>query len=100
MSVNFRKDGSEALRFGPYTVDFAAHCLRKGEAKIPIQEQPFRILIALLGRPGAVVTREERPHARAHVAHALIHPDEEPGFANLQGAQVASLTPSLNLPEQ
>jgi DNA-binding winged helix-turn-helix (wHTH) protein len=33
--------------------------LRKGDARIRLQEQPFQILQLLLDRPGAVITRDE-----------------------------------------
>ncbi len=33
--------------------------LYRGDAKVRLQEQPFRILCVLLERPGEVVTREE-----------------------------------------
>jgi len=46
------------IRFGIYEVDLQARELRKRGLKIRLQEQPFRILILLLERPGEVVTRE------------------------------------------
>lgn len=42
-----------------FEVDLAAGELRKGGVKIKLQDQPFRVLVALLARPGEVVTREE-----------------------------------------
>ena len=47
------------LRFGVFEVDSASGELRKGGVKIKLQEQPFQVLIALLDRPGEVVTRDE-----------------------------------------
>ena len=47
------------IRFGVFEVDLAAGELRKGGMKIKLQDQPFRVLVALLARPGEVVTREE-----------------------------------------
>jgi DNA-binding winged helix-turn-helix (wHTH) protein len=47
------------IRFGPFELDIRAGELRKGEARIRLQEQPFRILVMLLERPGEVVLREE-----------------------------------------
>ncbi len=47
------------LQFGPYTVDLGAHSLRRDGVPVSIQEQPFQILLALLDRPGQIVTREE-----------------------------------------
>jgi DNA-binding winged helix-turn-helix (wHTH) protein len=47
------------VRFGPYEADVAAGELRKNGHLVRLQEQPFQILVALLGRAGEVVTREE-----------------------------------------
>ena len=45
--------------FGLFELDLRAAELRKNGAKIKLQEQSFRILAALLRKPGDVVTREE-----------------------------------------
>jgi len=47
------------FRFGLYEADAAAGELRKNGRKVKLQEQPFRTLLLLLERPGALVTREE-----------------------------------------
>lgn len=47
------------LRFGDFEVDLRAGRLRKQGVKIRLQEQPFRVLAALLEFPGELVTREE-----------------------------------------
>jgi len=47
------------LRFGVYEVDLRAHELRKSGLKLKFHEQPFQVLVALLERPGEVVTRED-----------------------------------------
>ena len=47
------------LRFGPFEVDLAAGELRKRGRKVPLQDQPFKILALVLQRPGELVTREE-----------------------------------------
>ena len=47
------------IQFGPYELDLRSGELRKGRTKIHLQLQPFQILVALLQRPGEVVTREE-----------------------------------------
>ena len=47
------------VRFGSFEADLSAGELRHKGIKIKLQEQPFRILAALLERPGALVTREE-----------------------------------------
>jgi len=46
-------------RFGLYEADAAAGELRKNGRKVKLQEQPFRVLLLLLERPGALLTREE-----------------------------------------
>src|SRR5215813_2129307 len=47
------------LRFSAFEVDVRAGELRKHGVRIRLQDQPFRMLLALLERPGEVVTREE-----------------------------------------
>jgi TolB-like protein/DNA-binding winged helix-turn-helix (wHTH) protein/tetratricopeptide (TPR) repeat protein len=47
------------LRFGVFEADIRAGELRKQGTKIKLQEQPFQILLALLQKPGQVITREE-----------------------------------------
>jgi TolB-like protein/DNA-binding winged helix-turn-helix (wHTH) protein/Tfp pilus assembly protein PilF len=47
------------LRFGPFQVDLASGELHKHGVKLRLQEQPFQILVMLLGNPGEVVTRDE-----------------------------------------
>src|SRR5215467_6739336 len=47
------------VRFGPFRLDLAAGELHRGDRKIRLQEQPFRVLKLLVERPGEVVTREE-----------------------------------------
>ncbi|HUQ90931.1 MAG TPA: winged helix-turn-helix domain-containing protein [Bryobacteraceae bacterium] len=45
--------------FSEFEIDPAARELRKSGIRIPLQDQPFRILTILLQRPGELVTREE-----------------------------------------
>jgi DNA-binding winged helix-turn-helix (wHTH) protein len=47
------------FQFGVYQLDGDAMELRKHGVPIRLQEQPFRILAALVERPGEIVTREE-----------------------------------------
>jgi DNA-binding response OmpR family regulator len=47
------------LSFGLYEVDLATGELWKAGFRIKLQGQPFKVLGALLERPGQVVTREE-----------------------------------------
>ena len=50
---------SERIRFGPFEADIDAGRLRRDGAQAPIQDLPFRLLAALLERPGEVLTRAE-----------------------------------------
>ena len=47
------------VRFGVFEVDSASAELRKQGAKVRLQQQPFRVLLELLARPGEVVSRDE-----------------------------------------
>jgi DNA-binding winged helix-turn-helix (wHTH) protein len=46
-------------KFDPFEADLNAAELRKGGTRLKLQLQPFQVLVALLERPGEVVTREE-----------------------------------------
>lgn len=52
-------NGLSVIRFGTFEVDVQAGELRRNGSRIKLQEQPFQVLIALLDRPGSVVTRDE-----------------------------------------
>ncbi len=47
------------VRFGTFEVDLRAGTLRRNGVKVRLPEQSFRVLAALLARPGEVVTREQ-----------------------------------------
>ena len=47
------------LRFGSFEANMRAGELRKRGIKVRLQDQPFQILVMLLGRPGELVTRQE-----------------------------------------
>ena len=47
------------LSFGLYEIDLESGELWKAGFRIKLQTQPFKVLTALLERPGHVVTREE-----------------------------------------
>ena len=47
------------IRSGLFDIDLGIAELRKNGIRIPLQEQPFRVLCVLLERPGEVVTREQ-----------------------------------------
>jgi DNA-binding winged helix-turn-helix (wHTH) protein/TolB-like protein len=50
---------SGRIRFGPFDADVNAGQLRRDGVLVPVQDLPFRLLAALLERPGEVVTRAE-----------------------------------------
>lgn len=50
---------SRIARFGSFEADLAAGELRRAGVKVELQQQPFRLLRALVERPGELVTREE-----------------------------------------
>src|SRR5262245_25491280 len=52
-------DQPRTVRFGVFEVDVSSGELRKNGVKVKLQEQPFRVLVALLQHEGEVVTREE-----------------------------------------
>jgi TolB-like protein/DNA-binding winged helix-turn-helix (wHTH) protein/Flp pilus assembly protein TadD len=58
MPQTARAPGGTA-RFGVFEVDLRAGELRKGGSRVRLQEQPFQVLVALIERPGEVVTRDE-----------------------------------------
>jgi|CZKD01.1.fsa_nt_gi TolB-like protein/DNA-binding winged helix-turn-helix (wHTH) protein len=47
------------FRTGLFEIDFGSGEVHKEGRKVPVQEQPFRVLAILLERPGEVVTREQ-----------------------------------------
>jgi TolB-like protein/DNA-binding winged helix-turn-helix (wHTH) protein/Tfp pilus assembly protein PilF len=47
------------VRTGLFEIDFGSGEVHKEGRKVPMQEQPFRVLAILLERPGEVVTREQ-----------------------------------------
>src|SRR5271163_3242788 len=47
------------VRAGLFEVDLGSGEVHKNGRKVPLQEQPFRVLAMLLERPGEVITREE-----------------------------------------
>src|SRR5947199_9264696 len=47
------------FRFGLFQADAAGGTLMRNAVRIKLQDQPFRVLLILLERPGEIVTREE-----------------------------------------
>src|SRR6478735_8064646 len=50
---------SERYRFGSFELDPNSGELRKSGLRIRLEDQPLRLLAALVARPGEVLTREE-----------------------------------------
>ncbi len=46
------------VQFGVFEVDLVGGRLLKNGIRVPLREQPFQVLAALLERPGEVVTRD------------------------------------------
>lgn len=75
-------------RFGVFELDTRSGELRKSGSKISLQEQPFKILTALLEHPGEVITREE--------LRGLIWPEESFGdFDHALNVAIAKLRTAL-----
>ena len=80
---------ANVLQFGVFEVDLDSGELRKSGSRIRLQEQPFKILMALLDHPGEVVTREE--------LRRLIWPEESFGdFDHAVNVAVGKLRTALN----
>lgn len=58
-SVQGNGRAGETIRFGVFEVDPRTGELRKAGSRIRLQDQPFKVLVALLERPGEAVTRQE-----------------------------------------
>jgi len=54
---------SRVFRFGPFVLSVAAGELQKAGTVLKLHPQPFRVLVLLVERAGALVTREEIQHA-------------------------------------
>src|SRR5262245_7506700 len=57
-----RVDVGRLVRFGTFELDLDAGVLHRHGRRVPLQEQPARILGVLVSRPGELVTREELRH--------------------------------------
>src|ERR1700730_3414088 len=49
----------QVFRFGLFAADVARNTLTRKAVRVKLQDQPFRVLILLLERPGEIVTRDE-----------------------------------------
>ena len=65
MAENSTSGSSEApparklYRFGTFEADVRAGQLRKNGVRLKLRNQPFEVLVALLERPGAVLSRTQ-----------------------------------------
>ena len=50
---------ARVFRFGLFEADVVRNVLTRNGARIKVQDQPFRVLLLLLERPGDIITREE-----------------------------------------
>ena len=50
---------ARTARFGAFRLDIKTGELRRHDRKIPLQQQPFQILVLLLEHAGEMVTRDE-----------------------------------------
>jgi DNA-binding winged helix-turn-helix (wHTH) protein len=53
---------SSSVHFGPFELDVRSAELRYNGRKTLLHEQPFQVLLALLERPGELISREELVH--------------------------------------
>jgi cholera toxin transcriptional activator len=53
------EQSNKIFRFGVFEVDTSSGELRKSGIRLKLQEQPLRVLLIFLARPGQVITREE-----------------------------------------
>jgi DNA-binding winged helix-turn-helix (wHTH) protein/tetratricopeptide (TPR) repeat protein len=57
--VNSSPQSPQGYRFGIFEIDLEARELRKNGLKVRLQEQPFKILVAMVRQPGKVISRDE-----------------------------------------
>jgi TolB-like protein/DNA-binding winged helix-turn-helix (wHTH) protein/Tfp pilus assembly protein PilF len=55
-------DPLSCFHFGEFTIDPVSGQLSRRGIRVKVQERPFQLLLALVERPGEVVTREELRH--------------------------------------
>jgi TolB-like protein/DNA-binding winged helix-turn-helix (wHTH) protein len=66
---------SRVVRTGLFEINTGSGDFRKEGRRVPLQEQPFRVLATLLERPGEVITREEL-RAKIWPTHTFVAFDE------------------------
>ena len=81
-------DGNHTVRFGAFEADLSSGEIRREGNRVKLQDQPFKVLQILLGRPGELITREE--------LQSRIWPDESFGdFDHAVNVAVAKLRAAL-----
>ncbi len=60
--MNSAARDSQILRFGLFEADLVHSTLTRKGVRVKLQEQPFRVLVLLLQRPGELVSREDLRH--------------------------------------
>jgi len=50
---------SASRQFGPFLIDIAERVLRRDGETVPITPKAFDVLVALLEKPGQVISKEE-----------------------------------------
>ena len=58
MNTGAERNGATRVQFGIFEADLEAGELRRSGVRVHLQSQPFKLLAALLERPGEVVSRE------------------------------------------
>jgi TolB-like protein/tetratricopeptide (TPR) repeat protein len=79
--------GFAGYRFGMFELDLQARELRRRGIRVKLQEKPFQILEAVLGRPGELITRAE--------LRQKLWPDTFVGFDRSLNTAVNSLRKAL-----
>lgn len=54
--------GVDRIRFGAFALDVRSGELTTPAARVLLQDQPLKILLRLLERPGALVSRDDLRH--------------------------------------
>ena len=53
------EEANSIVRFQGFELNLQSGELRRDGSRVKLQDQPFKVLFALLQRPGEIVTREE-----------------------------------------
>ena len=75
------------LQFGVFEADLETGELYRDGLRVPLQQQPFRVLAILLTKPGELVTREELRYVRTYAPGMVVDVDRRGQFADLLPVQ-------------